>query len=109
MAMETNYNNFSMASGRAFDATTLDDLAWRIDRHGIDGIPASTLRDLGFAALDADASATLVALVVDPAEPAVARQRAFGRLAAWLARRPAPVADADVTETSEDREHAPCG
>jgi hypothetical protein len=68
-----------------FTLPVLDQLAWRIASDGIDSIPLSTLHDLGFEARDAAASATLVAVLVDCDQPVVARERAFGRVAAWLA------------------------
>jgi hypothetical protein len=73
-----------MAMETRFTPQVLDDIAWRIDRHGIGSIPSSTLRDLGLAASRADASAVLIAVMADDGEPPVARARAFGHLAALL-------------------------
>jgi hypothetical protein len=58
-----------MAMETRFTPQVLDDIAWRIDRHGIGSIPSSTLRDLGLAASRADASAVLIAVMADDGEP----------------------------------------
>ena len=68
--------------------TTLDInvLAAQIAERGIDaGVSSGGLDVFVRAARCAGASSTLVTLVADPAEPAVARERAFGLLAVVLA------------------------
>ena len=67
----------------------LDQVAWTIDQRGINSIPAAALRELGFLARSAGGSQILSDVLSDPAAPAVARQRAFGRIASLLAD-PAP-------------------
>lgn len=73
-----------MAMETRFTTQVLNDIAWRIDRHGMSAIPTSTLRDLGLAARNANASAVLVSILDDDTQPPVARARAFGHLAAML-------------------------
>ena len=63
----------------------LDQVAWTIDQRGINAIPAAALRELGFLATSAGAHQILSDVLVDPAAPAIARQRAFGRIASLLA------------------------
>jgi hypothetical protein len=65
-----------MAMETRFTTQVLDDIAWRIDRHGMSSIPTSTLHDLGLA--------VLVSILDDDTQPPVARARAFGHLAALL-------------------------
>ena len=61
-------------------------LATLIAEHGIEQVAASGRLDVVVrAARRAGAFATLVTLVADDTAPAVARERAFGRLAAQLA------------------------
>jgi hypothetical protein len=61
-------------------------LAAQIAERGIETCAASGRLDAFVrAARSAGASPTLVALVADPAEPAVARERAFGLLAVAIA------------------------
>lgn len=74
----------------------LDSMAWKIERHGIDSIPPAVLRDLGFEADRAGLSASLSAVLTDPAAPPVVRQRAFGHIASALFHRQAD------TRTSHD-------
>lgn len=64
----------------------IDALAAQIAERGIDaGVSSGRLDAFVRAARCAGASSTLVALVADPAEPAVARERAFGLLAVAIA------------------------
>lgn len=64
----------------------IDALANQIAERGIDaGVSSGRLDAFVRAARNAGASSTLVALVADPAEPAVARERAFGLLAVAIA------------------------
>lgn len=61
-------------------------LAAQIAERGIDaGVSSGRLDAFVRAARCAGASSTLVALVADPAAPAVARERAFGLLAVAIA------------------------
>ena len=63
----------------------LDQVAWTIDRRGINSIPAAALRELGFEARSAGASQILTDVLEDTGAPSVARQRAFGNIASLLA------------------------
>ena len=60
----------------------LDGLARTIDQRGIDAVPATLIRSLADDARADGASTTLTTLIVDPAEPRVARERAFVKLGA---------------------------
>lgn len=74
------------ASDTVFDIRRdLDVLATLIADHGIEAVAASGRLDAVVrAARRAGAFATLAALVADETAPAVARERAFGRLASQL-------------------------
>ena len=74
------------ASDTVFDINRdLPVLATLIAEHGIEAVAASGRLDAVVrAARRAGAFATLVALVADDTAPAVARERAFGRLAEQL-------------------------
>ncbi len=63
----------------------LDQVAWTIDQRGINAIPAAALRELGFLARSAGGSQVLSDVLMDTSAPAVARQRAYGRIASLLA------------------------
>jgi hypothetical protein len=79
---------------------TLDDLAFRVATHGVDSERGAVSRVVRRAAtLGADP--VLTDIVVDPREPAVARQRAFGELLSILGRRPA----APASTTPQASEH----
>lgn len=65
--------------------TTLDDLAYRVAEHGVDVDRAAVSRVVRRAA-SLGASPVLVDVVIDPFEPPVARQRAFGALLALVDR-----------------------
>ncbi len=67
----------------------LDGLARAIDRQGIDSVPSTTVHALADQARRAGASPVLTTLIVDTAEPVVARERAFLHLGARLLRLPA--------------------
>ena len=80
----------------------IESMAWTIDRQGIDAIPASALRELGFVAQSAGVRPGLVDRLVDRATallatpdilvnnsaPAVVRNRAFGFITSVLGRTP---------------------
>lgn len=66
--------------------THLESLAWTIDRVGIDEIPTQELRELRRAARAAGCAAGVADLLCDRSAPTVVRQRAFGHVAAFLAR-----------------------
>ncbi len=74
------------ASDTVFDLNRdLDVLATLIAEHGIEAVARSgRLDSVVRAARRAGAFATLVAVVADENAPAVARERAFGRLATQL-------------------------
>jgi len=87
------------ASDKVFDIyCDLGVLAQLIADHGIEAVASSGRLDVVVrAARRAGAFATLVSLVADEKAPAVARERAFGRLASQLvalrsASRPAVAA-----------------
>jgi hypothetical protein len=65
----------------------LEHLAWAIARDGIEQHESAVARTLARAAADG-ADGALVAIVGDRSQPAVARERAFGRLS-----QPTRVAD----------------
>ena len=69
----------------------LDQVAWTIDQRGINSIPVAALRELGFLARSAGGSQVLSDVLVDTTAPAVARQRAYGRIASLLAEPTKPV------------------
>jgi hypothetical protein len=76
---------------------TLDDLARRVATHGVDtdrGAVSSLVRQARRAGIDP----VLTDIVVDPREPYVARQRAFGEIVTGLAR-----ARRDRTRSAEPR------
>jgi hypothetical protein len=75
----TPHTNFDTAS-------ELGRLAARIADFGIEAVAPAALDTVAHAAAEAGASTVLTALLVDDTAPAVARERAFGRLAAELAR-----------------------
>ena len=81
----------------------LESMAWTIDRQGIDAIPVSVLRELGFEARNAGIRPGLTDLLVDDTAPAVVRSRAFGRIAALLGRRSGERTDTTVTTVTPDR------
>jgi hypothetical protein len=58
-----------------------------LERDGIEHVPADLLNDLLGAGRAVDASAIAMAVVVDPTEPAVARERAFGLLSVQIIGR----------------------
>lgn len=61
-------------------------IAETVADQGIDAVEASLVDAVAARALMLGASTTLVDILVDPDEPAVARNRAFGRLALIAAR-----------------------
>jgi hypothetical protein len=65
---------------------SLDSLAWRIAEHGIDAELAA-VQDFARRAVAAGVPESLVAVMLDAHQPDIARQRAFGAVAADLARR----------------------
>ena len=67
----------------------LDRIAAVVAAQGIDAIDPGLIDAVANRALTRGASRTIAAVATDPAEPAVARVRAFGRLAV-IAARPAP-------------------
>ena len=72
----------------------IDDLAHALAHHGPQAVEAS-LAAVASAARARGCSATLADVLADPAQPAVARQRAFGLLAVAL------VAADDASDWSE--------
>ena len=58
-----------------------------LERDGIEHVPTDLLNELLGAARAVDASAVAMAVVVDPTEPAVARERAFALLSIQIIGR----------------------
>jgi hypothetical protein len=58
-----------------------------IERDGIERVPADLLNELLAAGRAVDASTVAMAVVVDPTEPSVARERAFGLLSVQIIGR----------------------
>jgi hypothetical protein len=75
----------------SFDTSprSLDALAWRIAEHGVSAHLAE-VREFARAARASGVSEAVVAAVLDPDAPEVARQRAFGMAAAALAAKRSP-------------------
>jgi hypothetical protein len=91
----TNQDRFEVA-----DIPQLDALAWEIEDGGIAGRELAVRRVVR-AAQALGVSPTLVAVLADPAEPAVARLRAFGCVATALAEAARnPRADGAVMATA---------
>jgi len=67
---------------------TLDRVAATVADQGLDAVDPSLVDAIAARALMLGASTTLVDILVDSDEPAVARIRAFGRLAMVAARPP---------------------
>ena len=67
---------------------TLDSLAADIDRFGLGAVEAEVTA-LAEQARDAGASPIALAVLTDRSEPEIARERAFGLVAAQLTRAPA--------------------
>lgn len=63
----------------------LEELGWRIERHGIASVPADELASVAVHAAEQGLAPVLAAVLTDPREPVPARERAFGRLALLLA------------------------
>lgn len=66
-------------------STELHQLAWELDAHGFAGRDAA-VRNVVRSARVAGLSPVLIAVLAEPAEPEVARMRAFGTIAAQLSR-----------------------
>jgi hypothetical protein len=64
--------------------TILARVADHIDGGGIELLPSQLLSELVVAARAADASEVVIGVLVDPTEPAVARERAFVKLASRI-------------------------
>ena len=79
-------HRFTASDTNADTSLDINVLAAQIAEYGIEFADAAGRLDAFVrAALFAGASSTLIALVADPAEPAVARERAFGLLAVAIA------------------------
>jgi hypothetical protein len=63
-------------------------LAGQIAEHGIESHHADVLRYVAELRREGR-QGVLLDVAADPTQPAVARERAFGRLLAWIARTPA--------------------
>jgi hypothetical protein len=66
---------------------TLNDLAFRVAAQGVD-CDRAAVAQVARRAERLGASSVLTDVVLDPREPGVARQRAFGQLLTLLAREP---------------------
>jgi hypothetical protein len=73
------------------DLRDLERVAAHIDRHGMAAVDTA-IADIVQAASHTGANPVLVSVLADPAQPGVARARAFGMLAMHLARHGHPVA-----------------
>jgi hypothetical protein len=65
-------------------SSTVDALAWRVAEDGVERHLDDVVA-FGHQALSQGACSVLVAVMLDPDEPPIARQRAFGAVAAALA------------------------
>lgn len=65
----------------------LDRFADAIEANGISAVPAELMIALVAVARSVDASAVAIAVLVDPTEPEVVRERAFGRVAIQVVGR----------------------
>jgi hypothetical protein len=63
----------------------LDRLAQAIADHGVEAVEPAVVESLAGSAIALGASPILASVFADAAEPAVARMRAFGRIAAVFA------------------------
>lgn len=63
------------------DMTSLDDIAFTIDREGFEAVHADEVAEVLALATAADASPVLTEVFGDDAEPSPVRERAFGLLA----------------------------
>jgi hypothetical protein len=66
---------------------TVNELGWMIAEHGIASCEPEVAL-VAWNAADSSLSPTLVSVLLDQSEPAVVRERAFGRLATQLISRP---------------------
>ncbi len=80
---------------------TLDDLALRVATHGVDSERGAVGR-LVRRATELGVDPVLTDVVVDPREPWVARQRAFGELLTFLSRRPTVPAPTSSESSQHD-------
>jgi hypothetical protein len=64
----------------------IDRMAWKIAELGVQAVPAPALRELGFQARMAGIQPVLTEVLIDQTAPPVARQRAFGQIAAQIAQ-----------------------
>lgn len=78
---------------------TLDDLAFRVAAEGVDA-DRNAVGQVVRTAARQGAPSVLTDLVIDPREPGIARQRAFGELLTFLghSRRPDDVPASGVSE-----------
>jgi hypothetical protein len=72
----------------------LDRMAWTIAQSGINSVPTSALRELGFESRRIGVHPEIAHTLVDDAVPLVVRQRAFGYIAAKLAAARSHTTDA---------------
>jgi hypothetical protein len=76
--------------------SVLEQFADAIDEHGIAAVPADLLRTIVDAGRRYEVSPIALAVLVDPTEPEVVRERAFSRVAIQLIGR--AVGDAGARE-----------
>lgn len=81
---------------------TLDDLAFRVAAEGVDADRSAVSQVVRTAARQG-APSVLTDLVIDPREPGVARQRAFGQLLTFLGR--SRTLDEAPADEPTDRHH----
>lgn len=66
------------------DMTSLDDIAFTIDREGVGALDRHVIDDVVALATARDASPVLAEVFADEREPAPVRERAFGLLAVQI-------------------------
>jgi len=66
------------------DMTSLDDIAFTIDRDGVGTLDRRVIDDVVARAMASDASPVLAEIFADDREPAPVRERAFGLLAVQI-------------------------
>ena len=74
---------------RSSRAIGLDAIATSIDRHGLSSVGHEVIDRIATSAREAGVDRTLIEVLVDPAAPEVARNRAFGRIHGLLGAEPA--------------------
>jgi hypothetical protein len=66
--------------------TQLDQIGWTIERRGIAGVPDQVIAQIADDAVRLGVRPVSAGVLANPADPAAARERAFGRIAPALAK-----------------------